>query len=110
MNRLTHTVLQGKVIEADTLFTLNELSAASGASISHLITWVWEGILRPTGEEPHWQFSGPALRHARLALTLTRDLDLNPPGVALAIELLEQIGYLKNYIVCHHANYIEHVR
>ena len=34
------------------------------------------------------------LRESRLAARLTRDLDLNPPGVALALELLDEIDAL----------------
>jgi len=53
-------------------------------------------VLEPNGEQPReWRFTGPALRRARLALRLTRDLELNPPGVALALDLLDEIEALK---------------
>ncbi len=38
-----------------------------------------------------WRFSGAALRRARLALRLERDLELNLAGVALALELMEEL-------------------
>jgi chaperone modulatory protein CbpM len=42
-----------------------------------------------------WRFSGTALRRARTALRLQRDLEINLPGVALALELLEEIDKLR---------------
>ncbi len=52
-------------------------------------------MLEPIGQAPaEWRFSGAALRRARLALTLARDLEVNPPGIALALDLMEQIDAL----------------
>jgi chaperone modulatory protein CbpM len=42
-----------------------------------------------------WQFAGENLRRARLALRLQRDLEINLAGVALALELLEEIHQLR---------------
>ena len=42
-----------------------------------------------------WRFSGSALRRARLAFSLARDLEVNPPGVALALDLIDEIGALR---------------
>ena len=42
-----------------------------------------------------WRFEGPSLRRARLALALTRELEINPPGVALALDLLDEIAALR---------------
>ena len=60
------------------------------------MSWVSEGVLEPIGEAPtEWRFAGQSLRRARLALSLTRDLELNPPGVALALDLLDEIAALQ---------------
>ena len=42
-----------------------------------------------------WRFSGSALRRAATAQRLTRDLGLNAAGVALALDLLEEIETLR---------------
>ncbi|MDT3678258.1 MAG: chaperone modulator CbpM [Burkholderiaceae bacterium] len=42
-----------------------------------------------------WRFSGSALRRARLATSLSRDLEVNPPGVALALDLIDEIDALR---------------
>ena len=88
--------LCGQVVEDEIYLTLTEFSQASGATVEHLTTWVFEGVLEPTGQRPQdWQFGGPSLRRARLALRLTRDLEINVAGVALAIDLMDQISELR---------------
>lgn len=42
-----------------------------------------------------WRFSGSALRRLRRAMSLSRDLEVNPPGVALALDLLDEIEALR---------------
>ena len=55
----------------------------------------WKAI----GEAPEdWRFTGESLRRARLAWWLTRDLELNPPGVAMALDLLDEIAALKAHL------------
>lgn len=91
-----HRFAQGPIVEEEIHLTLAELCRACSASEEYVITWVFEGVLEPVGEAPQeWRFSGQALRRARLALSLTRDLEINPPGVALALELLDEIAELQ---------------
>lgn len=62
----------------------------------HVIAWVFEGILDPLGNMPKdWKFPEPSLTVAKKASRLTFDLELNPPGVALVLDLLAQIGELQ---------------
>jgi chaperone modulatory protein CbpM len=49
-------------------------------------------------ESGEWQFSGEALRRARLALRLHRDLEVNLAGVALALQLMAEIDGLRRAI------------
>ena len=54
------------------------------------------GVLEPLGETPQdWCFTGASLHRARLALWLTRDLEINLPGVALALDLFDEIAALQ---------------
>jgi chaperone modulatory protein CbpM len=87
--------LSATVIDEDTPMTLAELARACRAQEEQVQVWVVEGVLEPIGRAPHeWRFSGAALRRARLAITLSRDLEVNPPGIALALDLMEQIEAL----------------
>jgi len=88
--------LQGEIVEESIEFTLGELSRASGASTEQLSLWVAEGAFEPRGEVTlAWRFSGSALRRAVTAQRLSRDLGLNAAGVALALDLLEEIETLR---------------
>lgn len=83
------------IVEEAQEFTLYELSRATGAAPDDLIAWVAEGILDPMADSPtEWRFSGNSLARARRALHLTRDLELNPAGVAMVLDLLDQIASL----------------
>jgi chaperone modulatory protein CbpM len=96
MNPIAMTYMQGPVVEEEVRFTLMELCQACSAEQEHVLTWVFEGVLEPVGDSPQdWRFSGESLRRARLALRLSRDLEINPPGVALALDLLDEIAELR---------------
>lgn len=89
-------LVQGPIVEEEIHLTLVELCRACSATEEHVMTWVFEGVLEPLGEAPQeWRFTGSSLRRARLALWLTRDLEVNPPGVALALDLLDDIATLQ---------------
>jgi chaperone modulatory protein CbpM len=88
--------LCGQVVEDEIHLTLTELSQACGAAEEHVTAWVFEGVLEPAGQLPQdWQFGGSSLRRAHLAVRLTRDLEINAAGVALALDLLDQISELR---------------
>ena len=90
------TFIQGLVVEETVRLTLTELCQACSTEEEHVLTWVFEGVLEPIGESPRdWRFGGESLRRARLALRLSRDLEVNPPGVALALDLLDEIAALR---------------
>lgn len=90
------TFIQGAVVEEDVHLTLLELCQACRAEEENVLAWVFEGVLEPAGESPeNWRFSGESLRRAQLALRLSRDLEINPPGVALALDLLDEIAALR---------------
>lgn len=96
MSKTNIELPHGSIVEEEIHLTLVELCHACNASEEHVIAWVFEGVLEPIGEAPSdWRFTGQSLRRARLALFLTRDLEVNPPGVALALDLLDEIAVLE---------------
>jgi len=89
-------VVDSVVVEEEIRFTLADLCRVCGVESAQLITLVDEGVLEPAGSGPEdWLFSGPSLRRARIALRLTRDLELNLAGAALVLELLDEIESLR---------------
>jgi chaperone modulatory protein CbpM len=92
--------LQGAIVEEHIEFTLVELCRITGASHDDFARWVEEGAFEPKGEQQtvrreEWRFSGTCLRRAMTAQRLTTDLEVNAPGVALALDLLDQIDALR---------------
>lgn len=89
------------IVEADPSFTLGTLSRACGSEREALITLVREGVLDPAGDDPDsWRFPAPALHTARTATRLARDLELDPAGVALVLDLLARIDQLEAKLRC----------
>jgi chaperone modulatory protein CbpM len=61
-----------------------------------IVEYVEEGVLHVDEvSATEWHFSGTALRRTRLALRLERDLELNLAGVALALQLIEELQHLR---------------
>jgi len=82
------------VLDRTVTFTLDEFCQACGARRSLVLEMLEQGIIEPSerGEEP--RFHGEALVRAQVATRLVRDLGVNMPGAALAIDLLRQLGRL----------------
>jgi len=88
--------LTGHVVEEEVRFTLVELCRVCGADERELTAWVAEGVLEPEGESASaWRFSGASLRRAQRAVNLARDLEINASGIALALDLLDEIESLR---------------
>lgn len=96
MTKTNITWIEGTVVENEVHMTIVELSHASRTPEDLIMTWVSEGVLSPAGSSPEdWRFSGDSLRRAKTAAHLTHDLELNAPGVALALDLLDEIAQLR---------------
>ncbi|MBC7481299.1 MAG: MerR family transcriptional regulator [Rhizobacter sp.] len=84
------------LVEEQVQFSLFELTEACRADSDQLVALVNEGALAPIGDGPQrWRFAGVTLQRARTALRLTHDLELNAPGAALVLDLLDQIDALR---------------
>ena len=89
-------VLSGAILEEERMFTLSELCSACAVRAVCVVELVEEGILDPVGRDPaQWRFSGASLLRVQTVLRLQRDLTLNLPGVALVLDLLDEIDRLK---------------
>lgn len=92
----TKPALAGAVVEEEIHLTLIELCRVCRVPEQQIHHWVDEGVLHPIGTAPpEWRFGGPALRRTRVAVRLSRDLELNAPGVAVVLDLLDQIESLQ---------------
>ena len=84
--------LSGVIFEEAALLTVKDLSRICAVDERHIVEFVEEGVLSVVEvDATEWHFTGADLRRARLALRLERDLEINLAGVALAIELMEEL-------------------
>jgi chaperone modulatory protein CbpM len=89
-------VLQCQGVEEEVSMSLTELCQACGTHSELVLQLVQHGVVEPQGNAPQsWVFTGTSLQRARTALRLLHDLELNLPGAALAVDLLDQIALLQ---------------
>jgi len=100
MTPIQTTWIEGTIVENEVFMSIVEISQASRAPEELIMSWVTEGVLSPAGSSPQdWRFSGDSLKRAKTAAHLTHDLELNTPGVALALDLLDEINRLRNQLL-----------
>ncbi len=88
--------LSGIILEELTGLTLADVSHACVVHAECIIELVEEGVLAPVGSDPVcWRFTGVHMRRAAVALRLQRDLGINLAGVALALQLLDELDELR---------------
>ncbi|GAC1304596.1 MAG: hypothetical protein NVSMB10_07780 [Steroidobacteraceae bacterium] len=88
--------LSGEIFDDYPLLSVDELSRLCAVDRTSIVAMVEEGVLEVVHvSSTEWRFSGAALRRARAALRLQRDLEMNLAGVALALQLLEEIAELR---------------
>ena len=93
---MTSKKLKGILLDEQAELSLQDLCHACSTSTEWVVELVDEGVLEPIGhEQEHWRFSGPSLLRARAALRMQQDLQINLAGVALALELMEEIEAMR---------------
>ena len=93
MNARDLPVLSGTIVEDREDFSLEELTEFCAVERHRIVELVKEGVLEASTTE--LRFGGASLKRARVALRLQRDLGVNAPGIALALDLLERIQALE---------------
>jgi chaperone modulatory protein CbpM len=91
-------MLTGAIFDESAMLSLEDLSRMCSVEQKHIVEFVEEGVLNVIEIRSEWHFRGDALRRARLAVRLERDLQLNLAGVALAVELIEEIAQLRRQL------------
>lgn len=93
---MTRSVLSGTLLDEQVTISLTEICQTCSCRREWVFELVREGILEPLDHEPEeWLFSGASLPTAQAAQRLQRDLGINLAGVALALELLDEIKSLR---------------
>ena len=88
--------LSGILLDEQTELSLIDLCRACSSSTEWIIELVEEGALEPVGDEQSgWRFTGISLQRARTARRLQQDLGINLAGIALALDLLDEIETMR---------------
>lgn len=103
---MQNEILSGELINDETTLTIRELCRACSQQTEWILELVDEGVLEPlTGIEQDMVFSAVELRRARTAMRLQRDLGVNLAGVALILDLLDEVGTLR--LLTEHTGQVE---
>lgn len=89
------TLLSGVIIEKDKSISLEEMASAVYLNRQTIIEMVEYHLLEPEGDAPeNWRFDSLCLRRAKIAANFYKDLEINLSGIALALDLLDEIEHL----------------
>ncbi len=84
------------------LFSLGEICERCGVHADIVVEMVEYGIVTPAGvraDSEDWRFDTDALLRVIRAARLRRDLELDAAGLALALELLDEIDALQQRVL-----------
>jgi chaperone modulatory protein CbpM len=90
--------MEGIVVSEEQIVSIVELCQCCDIPAEVVLTLVEYGIIEPLelqSTHTHWQFTGDSVLRVKMTLRLQRDLEVNLAGVALAIELLDEIKTLR---------------
>lgn len=96
---MNQEILTGTLLDERVELSLTEISHACACSTEWVVELVEEGALEPIGgERSSWRFSATSLKRARAAIRLQQDLRINLAGIALALDLIEEIETLREHL------------
>ncbi len=84
------------IFDEEISYGLDELCDLCRISTEHVIEFVEEGVLTPVEPDPaQWHFDCLAIKRLQTAIRLQRDLKVNLAGVALVLDLLDELRELR---------------
>ena len=90
-------LVTGIILDEQVELSTSDLCQACSQHAEWIVELVEEGILEPSGRHrSQWRFPGTSLQRARTAMRLQRDLGINLAGVALALQLMDEIDSLRS--------------
>lgn len=95
-DRDTHLQVSVEVLEEDVELTLAEFCHVCRIPADRALDLVNLGVVEPSGRQPSkWRFQGVSVRRVHRASRLQKDLGVNDAGVALALDLLDELEQLR---------------
>lgn len=85
----------GVILDVDSHLTLSQLCRVCAVHADYVIELVEEGVIQPSGDEiPQWHFPSLSIQRTRKARRLQADLGINLAGVAVILQLLDEVDDL----------------
>lgn len=98
----TYTAISCEIVEHSETLTLGQICRSCGVHAEWVTLLVEEGILEPIAPQARqWRFAAAHLPRVHTARRLAEDLGLNTSGIALALELMEEIRELRGRLEAH---------
>ncbi|TGN40360.1 chaperone modulator CbpM [Marinobacter confluentis] len=94
-------ILSVELVEPSATFTLREICERGGCHAEFVIKLVNYGVIAPVEETPEqrqWRFDLHTLARLRKAQRLQRDLKINLPGLAMSLELLDEVQDMRREV------------
>lgn len=84
------------ILDEHLRLSLTEVCRICGTPEEMVVEMVREGVVEPVDPtRGQWMFTGESVTRIRTTLRLQADLDINLPGAALALDLLDEIERLR---------------
>ena len=75
--------------------SLSEFCRACGVNANDVLRYIDYSVIEPPIENGEWCFNSVCIQRVRQAERIQRDLEINPAGLALALDLLEELDRLR---------------
>lgn len=86
----------GEIVDEMVQYGLKDVCEVCGVHAERVVEMVEAGIIEARGEKPAvWRFSAVSVMRSRKALRLQRDLEINIPGIAVTLDLLDEVDSLR---------------
>jgi chaperone modulatory protein CbpM len=97
MTEKSSLVISSEIIDSSAMYTLEELCRFCNVKAEWIVELVEHGVVEPVGQtRPDWKFASFSVVRVAKAKRLGRDLDLSPSGLALVLELLDEMDKLRS--------------
>jgi chaperone modulatory protein CbpM len=96
MTEKSSLVISSEIIDSSAMYTLEELCRFCNVETEWIVELVEHGVVEPAGQtRSDWKFDSFTVVRVAKARRLGRDLDLSPSGLAVVLELLDEIDELR---------------
>lgn len=95
-----HITERVEILDSSITYSVREVCERCGVQTEFVTELVAHGVITPleTKVEKDWRFDTRALTRLRRAHRLQQDLNINTPGLALSLELLDDLKQLRQQV------------